>query len=622
MSETDGALPLSQTDAAYRSQVAGRDRLPDQGTLPSRQGQPPHLVVERPAEHALREPRDSFIDELAIAVDPPASASAADRGTNKRDFVSWMCRGFGGLYFLFYAVALVGALPRGLVLLASRALPQAPPSQAVTGFLDFWQSCADPANLYSDFSPRGIVYKVLVGSDILLTGLGISMACVAALYLIFPDASQSRRGAWRLGMTAAVCFLVRASHFAVELSTLMNDHVSLGELLGLHTLRETFALVTLAAAYVGCVCVAMGFSANGWRCFVAQNCLEVTWGKLCVLAALAGTAAVTWQISTILWFFADTFAGKVDAVLAASALCRGLNFLVRGLITQDGSLPVHAVNVVSMILLSFTSVAIRRIILAQSIQNPLVLLVSCLKLASLELLGRSISYAAMIMMIGWKMQGLNTLTLGGLADVHTRVQHDVDGLTTYMLVDQFIEVFVFVMITTQELTAPIWSLFRVWLSVEAYSSRGPYILLEGVIQMGVEFCVDYLVWRACFHRLAWDLPHIIRRVVFKKPVAVFTMSMMLMHSLNFFPFCMECSRPVSCLVFTECLFDGKVMMDGINACTAVPKKDRKYAEFAVQEMLSRTQVKVSAEQLGCGRQGVDCYGLAGGANQGCFDWSC
>jgi len=110
-----------------------------------------------------------------------------------------------------------------------------------------------------------------------LTGLGISMACVAALYLIFPDASQSRRGAWRLGMTAAVCFLVRASHFAVELSTLMNDHVSLGELLGLHTLRETFALVTLAAAYVGCVCVAMGFSANGWRCCVAQNCLEVTW---------------------------------------------------------------------------------------------------------------------------------------------------------------------------------------------------------------------------------------------------------------------------------------------------------------------------------------------------------
>lgn len=620
MSETNGALPLAQTDAAYRSQVADRDRPPDQGgMLPSRQGQPLHFVVERPAKHSLREPRDchsdSFIDELAIAVDPPGSANAADRGTNKRDFVSWMCRGFGGLYFLFYAVALVGALPRGLVLLASRALPQATPSQAVTGFLDFWQSCADPANLYSDFSPRGILYKVLVGSDNLLTGLGVSMACVAALYLTFPDASQSRRGAWRLGMTAAVCFLVRASHFAVELSTLMNDHVSLGELSGgLNQLRATFGFVTLAAAYVGYVCVAMGFSANGWRCCVARNFLEVTWGKLCVLVALAGTAAVTSRISTILWFFGEAFAGKVEAALAASTLCRALNFLVRCLITRDGSLPVHAVNVVSMILLSFSSVAIRRVILAESMQNPLVLLASCLKLALLEVLVRSISYAAMIMAIGWKMQGLNTLTLGGLADVHTRVQHDVDGLTTYMLVDQFIEVFVFVMITTQELTAPIWSLYRVWLSVEAYSSRGPHILLEGVIQMSVEFCVDYLVWRACFHRLAWDLPHIIRRVVFKKPVAVFTMSMMLMHSLNFFPFCMECSMPVGCLVLTECLFDGKVMMDGINACTTALKEDRKYAELAVQEMLSRTQVKVSAEQLGCGRQGVDCYGLVGGKN--------
>jgi len=78
--------------------------------------------------------------------------------------------GFAGSYLLFYAVSLVGVIPRCTVLLASHALPQAHASQAVTGFWDLWQSCADPANAFSDFSSRGIVYKVLVGSDHVLFG--------------------------------------------------------------------------------------------------------------------------------------------------------------------------------------------------------------------------------------------------------------------------------------------------------------------------------------------------------------------------------------------------------------------------------------------------------------------
>ena len=552
------------------------------------------------------------VDELAIVVDPPASSNTTEKGNKKSDFVSWICQGFGGLYFLFYAVALVGVMPRCIVLLASHALPQAPPSQAVAGFLDLWQSCTNPANAFSDFSSRGLVYKMLVGADHLILLFGFTLACVAALWLVFPDASQSRHGAWRLGLTAAVCFLLWASYCAVMLSTLINENASLAAIYLLGGHRQTFTFLTLAATYVGYVYVATGFGSKMWRCCLAQDAGAVFWRKLYVIVGIVGTATVVWQIAKFLSFFEHSLAGKIDSAIATSTLCRALNFLVRWLINCDHTLPVHAVNVVSMLLLSSASIAIRRIILAQSNQNPWLLLVSCLKLASLEVLGRCAAYFVNIIRIGRHMQGLNVLTLEGLADVHTRVQREVEGLTTYMLVDQFIEVFVFVMITAQDLSAPIWSYIRIWWSMEAYTSRGPYILLECAIQMSVEFSVDLLVWRLCFRTLDWDLPQIIRRVVFKKPVAVVTVGMMLMHSLNFYPFCMDCGKPVSCLVFTECLFDGEVMMDGQNACTAMLRHDQKYANFAVQEMLARTQVKISAEQLGCGRQDVDCFGLEEG----------
>ena len=127
--------------------------------------------------------------------------------------------------------------------------------------------------------------------------------------------------------------------------------------------------------------------------------------------------------------------------------------------------------------------------------------------------------------------------------------------------------------------------------------------------MGVEFLVDLLIWHLCFRRLAWNLPQVTRRVLFKKSVAAFTMGLMLTHAVNFLPNCMSCRWPVHCVAFTECLFDGKVMINGENKCATVLSNRTGYSEIVLQEMRSRTQVEVSPEQLGCGRQHVSCNGL-------------
>ena len=259
-----------------------------------------------------------------------------------------------------------------------------------------------------------------------------------------------------------------------------------------------------------------------------------------MVVAFAGTFIFVSRISAVLYFFEAVFAGKISSVMAASGFCRAFNFLVRWLVARDTSLNVHVSSVNSMVVLSFASVSIRRIILDESSRNPTALVVNCLRLALMEALGRSVSYLAHFMLIAKDMKHMNSMTLCDLVDVHTRVKRHVDGILAFLFVDQFVEIFVSVMITTQDLSAPIWSYIRVWMSEEAWDARFSFILLEGATQVGVEFLVDLLIWRLCFHRLGWDLPHVTRSVLLNKTVAGFTMGLMLMHSLNFFPNCMNC----------------------------------------------------------------------------------
>ena len=235
------------------------------------------LQSQSQTEHQVSGPREGHIpgagsqeglNSDTFPVDKPSGRATRSENTNDAGTLGLVlpqahaehALGFAGPYLLFYAVSLVGVIPRCTVLLASHALPQAHASQAVTGFWDFWQSCADPANAFSDFSSRGIVYKVLVGSDHVFFGLGMMLACVAILYLTFPEACKSRRGAWRLGTSAAVLFLLWALYFVGVLSTLLADNITPAALAGLDWMRPLFAVVTFASTHVGYVYVATTFS--------------------------------------------------------------------------------------------------------------------------------------------------------------------------------------------------------------------------------------------------------------------------------------------------------------------------------------------------------------------------
>ena len=81
------------------------------------------------------------------------------------------------------------------------------------------------------------------------------------------------------------------------------------------------------------------------------------------------------------------------------------------------------------------------------------------------------------------------------------------------------------------------------------------------------------------------------------------MGLMTWHSVAFWPKCQECSYPMRCLLFTLCLRDGVVTVNGTNMC-------QNYVPFtpAMKHQMMNT-INVTEDDLACYRPEVWCSRL-------------
>ena len=77
----------------------------------------------------------------------------------------------------------------------------------------------------------------------------------------------------------------------------------------------------------------------------------------------------------------------------------------------------------------------------------------------------------------------------------------------------------------------------------------------------------------------------------------------LRYSVGFKPKCQTCENPQVCLVYTECLKHGSVMLDGRDAC----RPNFWWSERALQTLLSTTNM--SAADLACERIDSCCHNI-------------
>lgn len=555
------------------------------------------------------------------------NGSAAAAGTGRNRMERLYPTGLGGLLLWLIAAALIGTAPRCIVLLACQALPQVAPSQAVDTFMDSWQTCAAGSQVFSDFSADGIVFRVMVASDHAFTFIGTTMAVVAMVALgvnsISRGSRRSQRAAWLGGMAVAAPALALVGLLVRTVMVFSGEVVSFHALDSVYSLRWAFFLA--AFVYLVVAVAMLMLCPNRGQSLPPEgrfDCLSSFWNVVRLLPTL-GTCAccflyIIWAES-ILDFFGTLFS-PLGSIVAASFAIRTLNLGMRALGTQN-NLPVQLVNMASLLFLSHASLAFRKFVMDESGDQLSKLFINFLTLGAVETVARCGSFVFHALTLAVHMQytyndaklsrnSINTMTLDGLLEVHGVVERRVDHFAVYQWVDQFVEVFLCIMIAAQELSAPVWSLYRTWLSVEAWHHRAPSMLASAAIQMGVELVVDGLVWHTGRRMVPFDVSRAFRRVLARRFTAVFVLGVMLMHSVAYFPNCMVCRWPVHCVLFTECLFDGEVMVNGQNACSSKMHNRTNYAEQVLLERRSHAQGEILPEQLGCGRQdGVDCFGL-------------
>ena len=82
---------------------------------------------------------------------------------------------------------------------------------------------------------------------------------------------------------------------------------------------------------------------------------------------------------------------------------------------------------------------------------------------------------------------------------------------------------------------------------------------------------------------------------------IFFVGVMISLVINFWPKCQTCEDPQICLVFTECLKHGRVILEGSDAC----REDVLWTSGAVEILLDTTNISMS--DLACENHSVKCH---------------
>lgn len=103
-----------------------------------------------------------------------------------------------------------------------------------------------------------------------------------------------------------------------------------------------------------------------------------------------------------------------------------------------------------------------------------------------------------------------------------------------------------------------------------------------------------------FRLLPIDRLAIIKALFCRGVMVAFFLGIMLSHSVYFAPKCSTCDTPQKCLVYTECLKHGSVMLDGSDAC----RQHFRWSPGALEALFNATNV--SAADMACEREDVWC----------------
>jgi len=262
------------------------------------------------------------------------------------------------------------------------------------------------------------------------------------------------------------------------------------------------------------------------------------------------------------------------------------------------------ISIVSFYLTTTVSLSTRKRLLLVADGNLGLVFVNSLATSVFECLARALGANAQFARVSrvFRKSAPNASTLDELVTTHLKISRLTDLWYGYLWMDQLSEISVVMIIAIQDASQPVWTQSRTWDSMSNYTNRHAEIFPRLAIQLGVEICVDWFIMKISSLLIPLDFAGAVRRIALKTKM-VFCFGIVMWMSVAFWPKCLSCENPQECLLFTECLRDGIVILKGQNACRSTVTYDREF----VAGLMNVTGV-ATLDDLGCSRAHVACYG--------------
>lgn len=518
----------------------------------------------------------------------------------------------GAMLALFLLGAVLGASPRAITLAVIAQMVPPPTMETLDDLKSVFAPCKEEGAAFTNISPDGLQYRLLIQTDHAFYGLGLTTCYVSLLIIVSPSIVWKSRdwlcrsykvllGICVAGQVVNVSYLLwKESYVYAEP---MNLEVAAASS---HWILDHFIYATLVA-----FCVSYALLAN-FETALLSTSGEVSrrpgrkpWLAQCAFNVLS---CLTMTGQFVFLTFGGLYpTGRVLSlmeVLYLSFTCRALNAILRGLAIQNieyvSTRTVLCINLVGVLVISTTSVGIRLRGLEYTDSDILDAILSSILVGFAEV----VSFLAFICFnqfgIAKRLKDINCMTLGQALDAHRVVQKQMFLSYGHRWSSESAEIFVCVVIAAQELAMPVWNQYRTFYSLADISAhRTVRCLTILMIRLVFEIGISWRLFSWCHKMLPTNVMLMFRRSITKSVVCCY-LGIIMYLVVAFWPRCHLCQQPQASLVYLLCLRHGRLMLDGQNAC----RSNFGWTAQGIENLLQASNI--SRSDMGCDRWEVVC----------------
>jgi hypothetical protein len=567
---------------------------------------------------------------------------------------SELLRDVASLFLCFITASLAAALPRVIALLSINGLvEQAPMPQALDDFKTMWAPCKDPKNLFPAYSSGGQFYKFLDTAGAAFAEIGSTIAGMSFLHAwIFLD--HIPNGTLQRRIFSIVFGLAFAGNVAcwtwwIENHLALHQTVGVGiegnkttdetraawdrrsdHLPGLAALDQTHLALGYSFQYSWSISLLSGTGVLLMRWVLRLKGASKPWSwrhllRYALRLLLFGMASYiqVWYLDYITDFYSEA-THILYPLLCAKCGTALMRFLVIRYLDELGSVHLQLANMWLFVVESTTSVYVRvlgwgraagpmgsGLFQGSDLWNTLVV---SMCICGLETIVFSLSAWANIQRCYFQcFKNINERTLEGILGAHRRYLRQMDVFYGHLVVGEFSEVSVCVLISVYQLAAPVWNQVGTW---SAFADQSGFRIWGIFLSLCIRLCFQIGSGIGFFYVGNRILPFdfkIIYQTILRRRAVFFFFGVMMSHTLNFWPKCQTCELPQVCLVYTECLKHGSVILDGRDACSY---KNFVWTADALDTLLTTTNVSMT--DMACERDDVTCYDAEDLKGQNCI----